>query len=232
MSTTDIVLKRDAPLVEREVAVNAAVEKLLLEIPYDPDAGMVNILEQILSATTLDELDQPWAINGLGQFVDQVVQIEEITRMPSDYRDGYAWYVVARGVVMETGEALSFSTSSKSIITQLLLARRMGLLPARFIVRVADEPTENGYYPQHLEVLREYHTARRQPKAVAAAGATPRVNQQQRADMQAVNARLREKRDAAAAAADANSATIAAHADRVAGVPTVSVVQADDEPGF
>lgn len=232
MTSTEIVLKPGAPLDQREAAVLAAVEQLLLEIPYEPEAGMVNILEQILTATTLDELDQPWAINGLGQFVDQVVQIDSITRMPSDYRDGYAWYVVATGVVVETGEALSFSTSSKSIIVQLILARRLGLLPARFIVRVADEPTEAGYYPQHLEVYREYHSARRQPKAVAQAGAQPRPAGQVDPRVAATRDAIAAKRAAAAAAADANSAVIAGHADRAAGATTVTVTQATDEPGF
>lgn len=230
--SSELVVRKDAPLAERTAAVEAAVERLLLEIPYDPDAGMINILESILTATTLDELDRPWAINGLGQFVDQVVQIDRISRMPSDYRDGYSWYVVAEGVVVETGEALSFSTSSKAIITQLILARRAKLLPAKFIVRVADEPTEAGYYPQHLEVYREYHTARRQPKAIAQAGAQPRpaggVDPRVRANAD----RLARQRDERAQAATDNSATIAGHVDRVAGATTVTVTPDADEPGF
>lgn len=230
--STELVVRKDAPLAEREAAVAAAVERLLLEIPYDPDAGMVNILESLLTATTLEELDRPWAINGLGQFVDQVVQIDEVSRMPSDYRDGYAWYVVAQGVVVETGEALSFSTSSKAIITQLILARRAGLLPARFIVRVAEEPTEAGYYPQHLEVYREYHTARRQPRGIAPAGAQPGARGPLSAQVAANAQRLHERRETTAERARANSATIAGHVDRVAGAPQATEPAGDDGPGF
>lgn len=222
--STELEPRRAQEIEERKAAVNAAVSKLLEEVPDGGEEGELRIFEAILSATSLEEIDRPWAANGLGRFVNRVVQIDTIVKMPSDFKDGYKWYLVADGVVVEDGEFLTFMTSSRAIITQLLTVWKLGLFPAKFWVRVAEEPTEAGYYPQHLELYREYHTNRRAPKAVeqsaqeqraARPGYTPGDNLRR---AKAASAARRE------AQADRNTATMAAAVDQAAG--------ADDEPGF
>jgi hypothetical protein len=230
--STELAITRQGGIEERAAAIDAAMEKLLGEVPDGGELGEVRILEQVLLATSMDEIDRPWAINGLGQFVDQMVQIDDITRMPSDFKDGYRWYLVAEGVVCETGEALSFSTSSRAIITQLVVVRRLGLLPAQFWVRVAEEPTEAGYYPQHLEPVREYHTARRAPGARSRSGVITRPVGEVDPRVAAFNAHRLAQREERERAAARNTETIVTHVDGPLGGSAGAGVADDEEPGF
>jgi hypothetical protein len=220
----ELQVKAAGEVDARRAAIEAKAVEVLMEFPDGGEDGELRIYEQLLSATTLEEIDQPWAINGLGQFVGQVVQINSGTRMPSDYSEGFAWYLVLDAVVCETGEALAMPTSSRAIIMQVGMLRRLGLLPAKFIVRVADKPTDRGYYPQHLEVYREYHTARR--SALPPAGDPQTARAQQPGYRPGENlARMRTGRRAAQdAAAEHNTAAMNQAMDQGQ--------EAGDEPGF
>ncbi|MCL6626645.1 MAG: hypothetical protein K6T68_08695, partial [Alicyclobacillus shizuokensis] len=57
-------------------------------------------------------------------------------------------------VVLSSGERLTVTTGSVSIVAQLARAVAIGALPLRCIPRVANKPTKQGYYPQHLEISR------------------------------------------------------------------------------
>lgn len=152
---TEIVpADRSAELAQREAAINAQLTVWFEAIPNAGEDGGLGILEQILAATSLEDLDRPWASGGLGEWTGWCVEVRSLRKMESDFPGGSGWFMLIDAVVVETGEAITLSTGSSNVMAQLLVANHLGVLPARFVPRVAEEPTANGFYPQHLQVYK------------------------------------------------------------------------------
>lgn len=190
MTSTEIELKAQRDL-EAKQAINREILRLLATVPGRSEQAGLEMFMQILSATTLDELDRPWNGNGMGDYIDKRIRIDSIRQEPSSFKDGPGVFLVAAGMDYATGAVISFMTSSVYEMAQLLVAHDNKLLPADFIPRVAVKPTENGYYPRHLEVYREGYSAlstepTRPPRPEDAPGYKPGDNlkrmQQQAAD--------------------------------------------------
>jgi hypothetical protein len=82
------------------------------------------------------------------------MDIDNVRKHPSDFPGGPGWFLIADAVIVATGEITTVMTGSTTNMAQLLVARNLGLLPLRCVPRVAEKPTENGFYPQHLQVYR------------------------------------------------------------------------------
>jgi hypothetical protein len=134
--------------------VITAYESMLAAVPdAESGGGMERILEQIAAATDLSQLDAPWRTGDFEQLAGQVVVIQTIAKMPSEYASGLPWFLVVDLTIEQTGELVKATTGAVSIVAQLVKAWQLGSLPARARVMVAEKPTRSGYYPQHLEFL-------------------------------------------------------------------------------
>lgn len=158
MTSTEVELKAQRDLEARQ-AINREITRLLEHVPGRSEQAGYEMFMQILAATTLDELDRPWNGNGMGDYIDKRIRIDSIRQEPSSFKDGPGVFLVAAGMDYSTGAVISFMTSSVYEMAQLLVAHDNKLLPADFVPRVAVKPTENGYYPRHLEVYREGYSA-------------------------------------------------------------------------
>lgn len=156
--STEIELRAQRDLEARQTINRLILEKLETVEGRSEQAGL-EMFMQILNATTLDELDRPWNGNGMGDFIDKRIRIDAIRQEPSSFKDGPGVFLIASGMEYGSGQVISFMTSSVYEMAQLLVAHTGGMLPADFIPRVAVKPTENGYYPRHLEVYREGYSA-------------------------------------------------------------------------
>lgn len=208
MTSTEVELKAQRDLEARQ-AINREITRLLEHVPGRSEQAGYEMFMQILAATTLDELDRPWNGNGMGDYIDKRIRIDSIRQEPSSFKDGPGVFLVAAGMDYSTGAVISFMTSSVYEMAQLLVAHDNKLLPADFVPRVAVKPTENGYYPRHLEVYREGYSAlstepTRAPRPQDAPGYKPGDN-------------LKRMQQAAAQRREAAPAGAATH---------------DDEPGF
>jgi len=158
LTSTEIELKAQRDL-EAKQEINRRLVAMLDNVPGRSEQAGLEMFLQILNATTTDELDRPWNGNGMADFVDKVIVIQSIHQEPSSFKDGPGVFLIGDGYVKETGTVVAFMTSSVYEMAQLLVAHNNNLLPWECIPRVAVKPTENGYYPRHLETYREGYSA-------------------------------------------------------------------------
>lgn len=111
------------------------------------------IVLQILQAKTWDDVDAPWDKEPKEELIDKELRIDSIMRRPSSYAGGLGVFLVVRGALLEDKRPVVFSTSSMSIIAQLVKLHMLDAFPVFAIIRKSERPTENGYWPQHLEVI-------------------------------------------------------------------------------
>lgn len=153
MSSKEVAVKPTVDVAKREAIIAKLIE-MGADVPGQDGDGLVNILEQLLSATSLDDLDKPWNSEGMEKYLGRTIRIDSIQKNESRFRDGVPFYLLAFGVDLATGEAVTFTTSAQAVIVQLLLAHSRKWFPWIAIPRESDEATEAGYYPQHLETAR------------------------------------------------------------------------------
>lgn len=141
------------PVRQVEGEVITAYEAILETVPDAGGDGIENILEQIMAAGSIADLDEPWRAGGLGKYVDEELLIQSIRKMPSDFGSGMAYFLIVEGAVRATGEKVTVTTGSLSVLAQLLKTWQLGAFPVLVIPRLSKRPTKEGYYPQHLEFV-------------------------------------------------------------------------------
>lgn len=160
-------------LAQRE-AQNLRLREMLEQVPGQPDDPIAGMMEQLLTAERIEDLDTPWNAEGLADSIGRVLAFHSIKRMVSDIEDGPGFYLVCSVTDTHTGEMTTKTTSSVMVMVQLIIAHTNGWLPGLFIPRKAEKATKRGYYPLHLEVYRGPVAGgadRRAQAAAAAAGA-------------------------------------------------------------
>jgi hypothetical protein len=147
------VQKRDPsePMPLSEDIVKRFAE-MAVTVPTEDGAGSDRILEQLLSATSWEQLSDPWESSNGMRLRGKLLRIDNITRRPSTYEGGLGIFLVVEAVDTANGEKVVWTTSSLSVVGQLVRAYVMGWFPMYAEVVVADRPTERGYYPQHLRI--------------------------------------------------------------------------------
>jgi hypothetical protein len=153
MSGKEIAIKRTVD-VEKRQAIIARLQTMLDQVPGSDGDGLVIILEQLLAAESPEDLDRPWNTKGMSDYLDRPILITGVKKVPSQFRDNTGFFLVADGVDTATGEEMSFTTSALAVMVQLITCHCNGWLPRIFIPEQATEPTEDGYYPQHLKIYR------------------------------------------------------------------------------
>lgn len=144
---TDVV-----PVVSQ--ATMALFASMAVNIPEADDSDAYeSIVTQLLSADGVDALNAPWEANKADQLAGKRIKVEQITRRPSDYKEGLGIYLVIKGTDLATGEAVTVTLGSVSVVAQLARIHHLGALPAIVELTVADRPTAKGYRPMHLKVL-------------------------------------------------------------------------------
>lgn len=125
---------------------------MAMMVPDETGDANDNIVGAILAAEHWDDLDAPWESSGAEKLAGKRLLIHTIMRRPSDYRDGLGVFLVAHYTDTESGEAGVFTSSSVSIVAQLVRAYAAGWLPLYAEIVVAARRTKAGYLPHHLKV--------------------------------------------------------------------------------
>lgn len=110
--------------------------------------------KQILAAVPeADKNKIPVDAIPLGDLDGQEVIVTGIKRAASHFAGDLKWYLVI-DMVRPNGEKIIGTSGAKAVVGQLAIARHEGWLPLKAIPRVAKQPTKQGYYPLHLEIVR------------------------------------------------------------------------------
>lgn len=118
-----------------------------------PDEATERIVAQILEAESPEDLEEPWNGQGLTSLIGRVLQVQDVKRLPSEFKSGPGWYLGLDCVLVETGETRFVTTGSISVLAQIGRAYQKGWLPLQVIARVPERPSKNGYFPVHLEIV-------------------------------------------------------------------------------
>jgi hypothetical protein len=149
----------DAPGSSQEIAVAAPMSAELVEqfarmamlVPSETSDAVESIITAILNAPSWDHLDDPWESSKAEALAGVVFRIEDVTRRPSDYRDGIGIFLVVHSLNVSTGEKFVWTTSATSVVAQLVHAYVAGWLPLHAELVIAARATERGYRPHHLK---------------------------------------------------------------------------------
>jgi hypothetical protein len=123
-------------------------------IPDTESDGGAGILEDILGAISIEDLDRPFQEKDEDFLVGETLIWESISKSPSDFKDGLGIFLVCQVVRESTGEQFTVTTGSMSVVAQLVKAYTLDALPLRAKLRRADKPTKSGYYPKNLVIDR------------------------------------------------------------------------------
>lgn len=141
----------DAPAISEEVlsALLDAVE----HIPAEGGGGMDGILETLLAAQTVDDLNRPWNGTSGRELAGRRLRLTDVIRRPSQFDDGPQLFLVITAADAKTGERVTMTTSALAVILQVAIAWNLNMFPLLVDVVAAEKPTARGYYPYHLTVL-------------------------------------------------------------------------------
>jgi len=120
----------------------------------DPNDAMLSIVAQIAGADDPTALDSPWLTDDVEQLIGVWIDVQSVKAMPSTYAGGLSVFLVVTAARPDTGELVTFTTGSVSIVAQLVKAFAAGWLPLPCKIVRASRESSNGYFPMHLEINR------------------------------------------------------------------------------
>lgn len=181
--------------IERANKVLETLTTWLDAIPTSGDDGLLAILEQIVATEDPDRLDAAWNSVGFGEWLGYAIKLSNPRKVKSKLAGGLPYFLVVDGMIHKTGEQVTLTTSATAIMAQVLVANARGYLPMDFVPLEKEEPTENGFYPQHLRVWKDHMPIAPDPAVQLRRGAArPQIGPE-------TTARLRENIAAKRAAA-------------------------------
>lgn len=142
-----------AEVVQYPPELIAKVRELVSAIPDNDDQGAENIINQLLAAESVDDLNAPWEGTSGRKLAGKRLQIRGISARRSSFEGGTGIFLVADAVDASTGDKAVFTTSALSCVIQLAQAYKLGMFPLLVEIVLAERPTARGFYPYHLRVL-------------------------------------------------------------------------------
>lgn len=122
-------------------------------IPESDADVAAQIIEDILSAETEDDLREAGKIYSFPEVKDQVFEITGITPRGSDVKNGPGWYVVIDAVRERDRRAVRIQSGSRQILAWCLKLHKMDLIPCRVKFIEVGKAKEGQDAPQGLELL-------------------------------------------------------------------------------
>lgn len=114
----------------------------------DPAEIEARIFEQMLRATSLDELLTPQTVLSWRDMLDTPVLVKSVRFNESDFKDGLGLYAIMDAEV--DGQSVIMSCGARTPMVQLLIAQHQGWLPARLMLQKSLRATSEGYYPLNM----------------------------------------------------------------------------------
>lgn len=150
--TQDIEVRKSTDLAQvEELEAILLGEKGVPEIADDPAEIQKEIMAQLLSAESDEELEQVGNATGWRSLVGVPIEISGFRWRPSRYEEGAPVFFVVTGTNLVTGERVALTTGSGNVLAQLTnMAKRGTLVGAVRMVEEADKETKSGFKPYWL----------------------------------------------------------------------------------
>ena len=122
-------------------------------IPAMEDGGQSDILLQIFAAKTWQEVDKPWQTSRVDDLIGKTLRVTSVRRLPSRYKDGLGVFLVVKMVDVRDQKEYVKATGAISVVGQFVQLYFMGATAVTIKWHQSEMPTEDGYFPQHLEIV-------------------------------------------------------------------------------
>lgn len=120
----------------------------------EADAAIADIVSQVLSAGSVEEVLADIEAMGLQQLVGEIITIHDGKWQRSTYEEGSPWYAVLDATRHSTGERRIMTTGAQTVIAQIVRLVQLDALPVRVkIVYSTKEPTAKGHRPYKLSLV-------------------------------------------------------------------------------
>lgn len=117
----------------------------------EADMAQGDIIAQVLTANTLEEILTPAEALHAEAVMDEPLSVFAVKYQRSDYQEGSPFYAVLDVWRHNWEERTIVTVGAQSIIAQLVRLVQLGMLPTRVrIVKATKKPTRNGYWPLRL----------------------------------------------------------------------------------
>jgi hypothetical protein len=126
---------------------------MAVTIPEEDEDASARILEQVLLAQSWEDLSNPWQSSDMKALKGKTLRLDAPKRLPSTFEGGLGIFLVVPYTDTDTGDKGVLTTSSWSVVGQLVRAWTLKSFPLIAEVVVADRPTKRGYYPHHLNII-------------------------------------------------------------------------------
>lgn len=152
--TTEIEPRDGADELDDLATVKAALLDGTLEVEVDPAKMSRAIVERILEAPS-EAVFEPDQVIHARDLLGRPFKVRGVRWFPSSFDEGPAVYAVADSVMLDTGEICVVTLGATRALAQLYRAVKDGLLPIDVRVVEATRPTAAGFYPYHLEAVKQ-----------------------------------------------------------------------------
>lgn len=119
----------------------------------DPEAIALKIAQRRLAATSVDELLAPQEVKSARDYCHVPLNVREVHFNKSRFDGGVQVYAVFDAVNEQTGELGTFACGAADVLVQLYKLVEWKALPITVKLVPANLPTQNGYFPLHLEAV-------------------------------------------------------------------------------
>jgi hypothetical protein len=123
------------------------------EVEYDADTVQRQILDQILSAESEEELENFGSATGWQELMGIPIEILGFEWRASTFKEasGPPTFVVVRGIRLDTGDHVVLTNGGSNVQAQLLVLAKLGKIPGAIrVLKQSDKATKAGYYPLWL----------------------------------------------------------------------------------
>lgn len=138
-------------LLEGELA--AKLRNLLATVPVRDESGSANIVEQLFTAESALDLNNPWDAHGGREFDGKLLRFEQVEVLESQFEGGVGAFLIIKGTDEADHKPFTMTTSALAVIVQMARLHAEGWLPAWGTVEMAKRATSKGYYPYHLRFV-------------------------------------------------------------------------------
>lgn len=123
-----------------------------MDFDPDPEAAGRRILERILAAETLDDIDAPWREDDTAALAGRFFRINGVSFTPYESENGPIPLARVKSVDLTTGEAKEWRTTASALVGQLVVITKQEAWGHDWQVVAADTRSKRKAY--HLERVR------------------------------------------------------------------------------
>lgn len=145
-ASTEVAVITDRKLLEQ-------FAEMAVAIPGELDGGTEDILRKVLSATTWQQIDEPWRTSDVDDIVGKELRVIKVTRRPSTFAGGLGVFLIVKLQDPRTETEYVKTTGSISVVGQFARLYFLGATGITIRWHKAKRQTESGFWPQHIEVV-------------------------------------------------------------------------------